>query len=150
MLLRNRPAHATRRRSPEEIRAESTSNASGGPISDASTRSASSGELQNHLEPGAAMRGRPPRRRQSTASKAAPAFKPAPPPSQKPKRAFEEVRQAVKKRLFKRKSVYSCLTIMKRFTLVLVISIGLLPGLVCKAGDGSVTETRSPSFRTVG
>jgi len=28
---------------------------------------------------------------------------------------------------------------MKRFTLVLVISIGLLPGLVCKAGDSSVT-----------
>jgi hypothetical protein len=28
---------------------------------------------------------------------------------------------------------------MKRFTLVLAISIGLLPGLVCKAEDGSVT-----------
>lgn len=28
---------------------------------------------------------------------------------------------------------------MKRFTLILVISIGLLPGLVCKAEDGSVT-----------
>jgi len=29
---------------------------------------------------------------------------------------------------------------MKRFTLVLLISIGLLPGLVCKAEDGSATE----------
>jgi len=28
---------------------------------------------------------------------------------------------------------------MKRFTLVLFISVGLLPGLVCKAEDGSVT-----------
>jgi hypothetical protein len=28
---------------------------------------------------------------------------------------------------------------MRRFTLVVMISIGLLPGLVCKAGDGSVT-----------
>jgi len=35
---------------------------------------------------------------------------------------------------------------MKRFTLVLVISIGLLPGLVCKAGDGSVTGDTSYKF----
>ncbi len=28
---------------------------------------------------------------------------------------------------------------MKRFTVILLISIGLLPGLVCKAEDGSVT-----------
>jgi len=35
---------------------------------------------------------------------------------------------------------------MKRFTLVLAISIGLLPGLVCKAGDGSVTGDTSYKF----
>lgn len=48
--------------------------------------------------------------------------------------------------MFKLNDVYSCLTIMKRFTLVLVISIGLLPGLVCKAGDGSVTGDTSYKY----
>jgi len=35
---------------------------------------------------------------------------------------------------------------MKRCTLVLLISIGLLPGLVCKAGDGSVAGDTSYKF----